>query len=149
MKGIKNEVFYADIRWDNLLRLASQRRIVSTDLPRFPEVRRDLAMELDRETKFRTIREIAFATEKKLLQSINLFDVYQGDKITEGKKSYAISFILQDMERTLTDKEIDAVIENLARAFEQRAGARISKQEIGFRFVKQLCMFVNPIKLNK
>jgi phenylalanyl-tRNA synthetase beta chain len=125
--GISQEVFYADLRWDVLLKLATKRQTVYTELPRYPEVRRDLAMELDKEIKFQTIREIALRTENKLLKSINLFDVYQGDKIAGGKKSYAISFILQDMESTLKDKQIDTVMENLAKAFEDFAGARIRR----------------------
>ncbi len=126
--GIKNEVFYADIRWDVMIREASQTSIVYSELPKYPEVRRDLAMELDKEIKFRTIREIALETEKNLLQRISLFDVYQGDKIEKGKKSFAISFFLQDRKGTLKDKEIDSVMDNLARAFEDKAGARIRKQ---------------------
>jgi phenylalanyl-tRNA synthetase beta chain len=125
--GISQEIFYSDIRWDILLKFAAERQTVYTELPRYPEVRRDLAMELDKGIKFQTIKEIAFNTEKKLLKSINLFDVYQGDKIAGGKKSYAISFILQDMESTLKDKQIDSVMENLAKAFEDSAGARIRK----------------------
>jgi phenylalanyl-tRNA synthetase beta chain len=125
--GIRQEIFYADIRWDLLLKLAAKKQVVYTELPRYPEVRRDLAMELDKEVKFQVIKEIAFKTEKKLLKSINLFDVYQGEKIAGGKKSYAISFILQDMESTLKDKQIDAVMENLAKALEEKAGARIRR----------------------
>lgn len=125
--GIRQEIFYADIRWDVLLKLAAKKQIVYAGLPRYPEVRRDLAMELAKEVKFQAIREIAFKTEKKLLKSINLFDVYQGEKIAGGKKSYAISFILQDMESTLKDKQIDAVMENLAKALEEEAGARIRR----------------------
>jgi phenylalanyl-tRNA synthetase beta chain len=125
--GLKNEVFHADIRWDDLLRMVAHKNTVFSELPRYPEVRRDLAMELNREIKFQTIRKIAFKTEKKLLKRINLFDVYQGEKIAEGKKSYAISFILQDIEGTLTDSQIDAVMEKIAGAFEKETGARIRR----------------------
>ncbi len=125
--GIKNEVFYADIRWSDLLSLAAEKTTLYTKLPKFPQVRRDLAMELDRETRFGTIREIALGTESKLLKSINLFDIYEGDKIASDKKSFAISFILQDTEGTLKDKQIDAVMNKLVRAFEEKAGARIRK----------------------
>lgn len=125
--GIKNEVFYADIRWDELVRHAANKKIVYSELPRFPEVRRDLAMELNREVSFQTIKNIAFETEKNLLKSLNLFDVYEGEKISKNKKSYAITFILQDMERTLKDSQIDAVMNKLATAFEKKAGARIRK----------------------
>ncbi|MFP4366580.1 MAG: phenylalanine--tRNA ligase subunit beta [Bacteroidales bacterium] len=125
--GIKTDVFYADIRWDDLVVHASKKQIVYSELPRFPEVRRDLAMEIDKDVRFETIRDIAMNTEKKLLKRINLFDVYEGDKISEGKKSYAISFILQDMEGTLKDKQIDSVMNKLAIAFEEKAGARIRR----------------------
>ncbi len=125
--GIKTDVFYADIRWDKLVIFSSKGRTVYSELPRFPEVKRDLAMELDREIKFQTIKDIAFETEKKLLRDITLFDIYEGDKIAEGKKSYAVSFILQDMEGTLKDKQIDAVMNKMARAFEEKAGARIRR----------------------
>lgn len=124
---LKSELFYADIHWDNLVRSASTVTIACSELPRFPEVKRDLAMELDKEIKFGKIRKIAFETEKKLLKKLTLFDIYEGDKIEEGKKSYAISFILQDMEGTLKDKEIDAVMEKMAAAFEENAGARIRR----------------------
>ena len=124
---IKNDVFYADIRWDDLILHAAQKSTTFTELPRFPEVRRDFALELDRNIMFAKIREIALNTEHKLLKNINLFDVYEGDNIGEGKKSLAISFILQDAEGTLKDRQIDAVMNNLARAFEEKAGARIRK----------------------
>lgn len=124
---IKTGVFYADIRWDDLISCSSGKKIVYTELPKYPEVRRDLAMELDKKIKFETIKELAYNTEQKLLQRINLFDVYEGDKITSGKKSYAMSFILQDMEGTLTDKQIDSVMEKLASAFEEKTGARIRR----------------------
>jgi phenylalanyl-tRNA synthetase beta chain len=124
---IKNDLFYADIFWDNLLALASKKSTVFSELPRFPEVRRDLALELDTDVKFSTIKEIIYNTEKTLLKSINLFDVYQGDKIAEGKKSYAISFILQSNEGTLTDSRIDAVMNMIASALEDKAGARIRR----------------------
>jgi phenylalanyl-tRNA synthetase beta chain len=124
---IKNDVFYADICWDNLLEQAAKKSTVFSELPKFPEVRRDLALELDTGVKFSTIKDIIWDTEKKLLRSINLFDVYQGDKIGEGKKSYAISFILQSQEGTLTDSLIDAVMERIAGALESKAGARIRR----------------------
>ncbi len=125
--GIKTDVFYADIRWDKLVMFSSKEKTVYTELPRFPEVKRDLAMELDREIRFQTIKDIAFETEKKLLRNITLFDIYEGDKIGEGKKSYAVSFILQDMDETLRDKQIDEVMNRIARAFEEKAGARIRR----------------------
>ncbi len=124
---IKNQVFYADIRWDELISYAAQKTTVYTELPRYPEVRRDLAMEVDKSVNFSIIQEIAFKTEQSLLKNINLFDVYEGENITKGRKSLAISFILQDMEGTLKDRQIDAVMDRLARAFEKNAGARIRR----------------------
>ena len=125
--GIKNEVFCAGIRWNDLVSLSAEKATVFEELPRFPQARRDLAMELDKGVKFSTVREIALNAGQKLLKSITLFDLYEGDKIAEGKKSFAISFILQDMEGTLKDKQIDAVMERLATALEKEAGARIRK----------------------
>jgi phenylalanyl-tRNA synthetase beta chain len=94
-----------------------------SELPRFPEVRRDLALLLDREVTFARLRAIAFSTERKLLRSVTLFDVYEGDKLPAGKKSYALGFVLQDRERTLTDQIIDRVMNNLLVQFEKQAGA--------------------------
>jgi len=125
--GIKTEVYYADIMWDKLVKYSSGKKTVYSELPKFPEVKRDLAIELDREIKFQTIREIAFETERKLLTKLTLFDIYEGDKIAAGKKSYAISFFLQDMEGTLKDCRIDAVMDKMARAFEEKTGARIRR----------------------
>ena len=125
--GLKNEVFYADIIWDNILKLAENIKITFRDLPRFPEVKRDLAMELDKNVKFQTLKDIAYQTEKRFLQKINLFDIYEGSNIAKGKKSLAISFILQDMEGTLKESRIDSVMEKLALAFEKKAGARIRR----------------------
>ncbi len=125
--GLKSRVFYADIRWEVLVTEASKNKITCSELPRFPEVRRDLAMELDRDVNFKTIKEIACKTEKNLLKEIVLFDIYEGEKIAPGKKSYAVSFILQDTKGTMRDETIDAVMVKLTGAFEREAGARIRK----------------------
>ncbi|TVR72599.1 MAG: phenylalanine--tRNA ligase subunit beta [Marinilabiliales bacterium] len=125
--GIKNSVFFASIWWETMVNEASRKKIAYSELPRFPEVRRDLAMELDREVNYSTIKEIAYKTEKKLLKDIVLFDIYEGEKIAPGKKSYAVSFILQDIKGTMRDETIDAVMVKLAGAFEREAGARIRK----------------------
>ena len=126
-QGLKSSVLYTSINWDDVINYASGKKTAYSELPRYPEVRRDLAMELDRDVKYETIKDLAFNTEKKLLQKMTLFDVYEGDKIAEGKKSYAISFILQDIQGTLKDKQIEAVMEKLAKAFETKAGARIRR----------------------
>lgn len=123
---ITADVLYADFNWDALVKLSSKNKTTFKEMPKFPEVKRDLSMVLDRHIHFGEIEKIAFATERKLLKEVNLFDVYQGDKIEQGKKSYAISFILQDTASTLTDAQIDKVMNKLMENFE-KAGAVIRK----------------------
>lgn len=107
------------------MKLIQSNKITFEELPRFPEVRRDLSMVLTSETKFDQIRTVAGKSEKKLLKRISLFDVYEGEKIEKGKKSYAVSFILQDLEKTLTDQQIDKIMKNIAQALEKELGAQI------------------------
>ena len=95
------------------------------ELSKFPEVKRDLALLVDSKVTFAALREVAFATERKLLKRVSLFDVYEGDKLPAGKKSYALSFILEDKSRTLDDKTIERIMTNLARQFEQKCGATV------------------------
>lgn len=122
---IDTEVFFADLIWDSLL-IASKRNIVQfAEIPKFPEVRRDLALLLDSTVRFAEIEKIALATERKLLKSVSLFDVYEGKNLPAGKKSYAVSFILQDSVQTLTDKQIDAVMEKLVKNYEKQLGASL------------------------
>ncbi|MBQ9639262.1 MAG: phenylalanine--tRNA ligase subunit beta [Bacteroidales bacterium] len=121
----KQTVFYADICWDLLLRSLPEKEVVYTEVPRFPEVRRDLALLLRKEITFAQIEEIAHTTERKLLKEINLFDVYEGKGIALGMKSYAVSFTLQDKTKTLTDKQIDSVMQRLQKSFEEKLGALI------------------------
>ncbi|MFZ7107396.1 MAG: phenylalanine--tRNA ligase subunit beta [Bacteroidota bacterium] len=124
---IQAEVAYADIDWDLLLQRAKKKPVKSTELSKFPPVRRDLSMVLDRTVSYAQLEALAFKTEKKLLRSLNLFDVYEGDKIEAGKKSYAISFLLQDDTQTLTDQQIDKVMERLMSSFEGELGAVIRR----------------------
>lgn len=121
----KQEVFCADFDWDRVLRLFPKKGIEYREIAKFPEVRRDLALLLDKHISFETLEKIAFQSEKSLLKSVNLFDVYEGDKLPEGKKSYALSFILQDEEKTLTDKQIEKVMEKLRKAFEEQTAAKL------------------------
>ncbi len=123
--GIKQEVFFAEIDFDLLLKATRKHKITATELPKYPEVKRDLALLVDKSVAFSTLRAVAFATERKLLKSVALFDVYQGDKLPEGKKSYALSFILEDKSQTLTDKAIERTMANLQAAFEKQCGATI------------------------
>lgn len=122
---IKQEVFYADINWDNVLSLVSKTNIVYEDIPKYPEVKRDFALLLDSKTTFKEVHDLAFQTERNLLKSINLFDVYTGKKLPEGKKSYAVSFTLQDQKSTLTDKQIDKIMGKLKNRYEKELGAEL------------------------
>ena len=108
-----------------LLKIIKIHAISFHELPKYPSVRRDLALLLDRGVKFSQIRDIAFKTEKNILQDVNLFDVYESDSLGKNKKSYAVSFILRDDLKTLTDKNIDKVMNNLIRAFEKELNAQI------------------------
>ena len=120
--GIKQEVFYADFNWATILKLISN-KIKFSEIPKYPEVRRDLALLIDNGVTYESIYKIAKQTEKEVLKNIDLFDVYQGDNLSEGKKSYALSFILQDNSKTLTDEQIDKIMNKLQKNFETELGA--------------------------
>ncbi len=121
---IDSEVFFADINWSNLL-AAYNNVVKSNEIPKYPEVRRDLALLLNKDIKFQQIKELAFQTERKILKEVSIFDVYEGKGVDANKKSYAVSFILRDEERTLNDHQIDKTIENLRKAFEEKLGAKL------------------------
>ncbi len=121
---IKQDIYYADFLWDNLLKIA-EGSIMYQEVPKFPEVRRDLALLVDKNILFSQIEEIAIQTEKKLLQKVGLFDIYEGNKIDNNKKSYAVSFILQDEGKTLTDKEIEKIMARFIKTFQEKLGATI------------------------
>jgi phenylalanyl-tRNA synthetase beta chain len=121
---IEQPVFFADLDWDLLLRKSSQ-EVKYTGLNKYPSVRRDLALIVDIETEFESIRQLAFNVERKLLKEVSLFDVFESDKLGMGKKSYAVSFIIQDEFKTLTDQRVDKLMANLLSAFEQKLGARL------------------------
>ena len=122
---IDNPVYYADLDWNMLLRLNKQYKPVINDLPKFPEVKRDFALLVDKSVKFADLAKAALAAEKKLLKAVNLFDVYEGKNLEAGKKSYALSFILQDTENTLKDKQIEAIMAKLQKIFEEKFGAKL------------------------
>ena len=122
---IDNPVYYADLDWNMLLRLNKQYKPVINDLPKFPEVKRDFALLVDKSVKFADLAKAAMAAEKKLLKAVNLFDVYEGKNLEAGKKSYALSFILQDTENTLKDKQIEAIMAKLLKTFEEKFGAKL------------------------
>jgi phenylalanyl-tRNA synthetase beta chain len=121
---IKQEVFYADYNWNLILKLLSN-KIKFTDIPKYPEVRRDLALLVDKSVAFDKIYTIARQTEKTLLKEINLFDVFEGENLPEGKKSYAISFTIQDNSKTLTDSQIEKIMNKLQSNFETELGASL------------------------
>ena len=122
---LKQEVYFLEMDFDRLLKASKKHRIAAEELSKFPEVKRDLALLVDKEVTFEKLRSIALSTEKKLLKSVSLFDVYEGDKLPAGKKSYALSFVLEDKSQTLTDKVIDKVMNNLMSQFERQAGAQV------------------------
>ncbi|WP_183577076.1 phenylalanine--tRNA ligase subunit beta [Mucilaginibacter sp. X5P1] len=121
------DVFYADFNFDLVLALARKNKIVYQEISKFPAVRRDLSMLIDKNVSFGTLKQIAQKTERKLLKEVNVFDVYEGDKLPAGKKSYALSFIIEDIEKTLTDKAIDSIMQKLIYNLEKEAGAEIRK----------------------
>ena len=121
--GIKQPVFAAEISWPALFELVKRNRIRYMELPKFPEVRRDLAILLDESVTYADLRKSAFRVGKKLLKQVGLFDVYRGDKIAEGKKQYALSFVLQDLDRTLTDNDVERIMSKLLSTFQNEFGA--------------------------
>lgn len=120
---VNGEVFYADFNWDNILALVGKTKLEFTEIPKFPSVRRDLALLLDKKITYKELEELAFNSERKLLKAVNLFDIYEGDKLEAGKKSYAVSFMLQDEEATLNDKQIDNVMQKLIKTYTEKLGA--------------------------
>ena len=123
--GIKQELYYADFNWDLILNLVLNTKIKYSEVSKFPSVKRDLSLLIDKEVTFKELNTIAKQTETKILKSVNLFDVYVGDKLPEGKKSYALSFILEDNTKTLTDKYIDKVMNKLISSYETKVGAEV------------------------
>ncbi len=119
------EVYYAELNWDNLMRHALRNKVTYTELPKFQAVKRDLALLVDDAVAFADIERIAYETERKLLKEVTLFDVYEGDKLPAGKKSYAVSFLLQDAEKTLNDKQIDNVMTRMIAALTKQLNAEL------------------------
>ncbi|HSA04759.1 MAG TPA: phenylalanine--tRNA ligase subunit beta, partial [Tenuifilaceae bacterium] len=111
--------------WDILLKQSTKNKISYTELPKYPEVRRDLALLIDTAVTYEQVRKLAYATERKLLKNVNLFDVYQGKNLPEGKKSYAVSFTLQDESKTLTDEQIERTMKRLIDAYTKDLGAQL------------------------
>lgn len=122
---IPAEVYFADIAWQQVMRLIRKEKVSYTDLPKYPAVSRDLALLIDKSIEFQRIEAIAYQTERKLLKEVRLFDVYEGKNLPAGKKSYAVNFILQDETRTLNDKAIDAIMQKLIQNLTKQLGAEL------------------------
>ncbi|WP_461633003.1 phenylalanine--tRNA ligase subunit beta [Labilibaculum euxinus] len=118
-------VYYADFDWETLIGEATKNKVAYTEIPKYPAVKRDLALLIDKATSFAEIKTIAFNCEKSMLKSVSLFDIYEGEKLGADKKSYAVSFILQDTEKTLEDKQIDKIMQKLIKSYEKQLGAQI------------------------
>jgi len=122
---IKQDVFYAHIEFDRMLEQLKRHTISFRGLPKYPSVRRDLALLVNKDTRFEEIKKLAFETEKNILRDVGLFDVYESDSLGKNKKSYAVSFVLRDDKRTLTDKVIEKIMKKLLTVFEKELGAQI------------------------
>ena len=122
---IDQEVYYADLNWKSLVKDALKVKVEQEEIAKFPPVKRDLALLVSKNVKFADIEKLAFETDRKLLKSVNLFDVYEGKNLPEGTKSYAVSFIIQDTEKTLVDKQIDGLMQKLIKNFETKLGAQL------------------------
>ena len=122
---IDQEVFYADLNWNAILSELGKHKVQYAEISKFPEVKRDLALLIDKNVTFAEIEKIAYETERKLLKKVTLFDVYEGKNLETGKKSYAVSFILQDETKTLTDSQIEGIIKKMLGNFENKLGAKL------------------------
>lgn len=122
---VEGQVFFADFDWDQLLKIIRKNVIKFKEVSKFPAVKRDLSLLIDEAVTFKQLETIAYKTERKLLKEVKVFDVYKGDKIPEGKKSYALSFIIEDDEKTLMDKQIDAIVQKLILNFEKEVSAEV------------------------
>lgn len=125
--GIKQAVFYADFNWQSIFKTVKQHDVLYQEVPKFPVVRRDLALVIDKNIKFDAIEQLAYKTEKRILKAVNLFDIFESEALGEGKRSYAVSLFLQNPEKTLNDKQIDKMMNRFIEVFEQELGAIIRR----------------------
>ena len=123
--GLDNPVYYAELNWTALMKVIKKNEVLYTEISKFPAVSRDLALLVDADVEFAQIEQIARQAEKKLLKKVELFDVYEGDKLPAGKKSYAVNFILQDEEKTMGDKQIDAIMQKLIANLKKQLNAEL------------------------
>ena len=122
---IDTPVYYAELNWTALMKVIRKQKVEFTEIPKYPAVSRDLALLIDKSVEFQQIEDIARQTERKFLKKVELFDVYEGDKLPAGKKSYAVNFILQDAEKTMGDKQIDAIMQKLIAQLTAKLGAQL------------------------
>ena len=122
---IENPVFFADLDWKLLMKTIRNQAVKYAEISKFPAVSRDLALLIDQNVEFGRIEQIAYQTEKKLLKAVTLFDVYEGKNLPAGKKSYAVNFILQDTEKTMSEKAIDAIMQKLIQQLTKQLGAEL------------------------
>ena len=122
---IKADVYFAELEWTVLMKAIRNHKVTFSDISKYPEVRRDLSLLIDKGVTFDAIKKIVQKADKRLIKSVSLFDVYEGDKIADGKKSYAISIIIQDEEKTLNDKQIDRLMEQIMKSLDTEIGAKI------------------------
>ena len=125
MFDIEQPVFFADLNWQQLMKTVRNQKVVATDIAKYPAVSRDLALLLDKSVEFGEVERIAYQTEKKLLREVRLFDVYEGKNLPEGKKSYAVNFILQDESKTMGDKQIDSIMQKLIQNLTKQLNAEL------------------------
>ena len=122
---IETDVYYAELSWTLLMKEIKKSKVTFSEISKFPAVKRDLALLLEKNVQFAEIEKIATESERKLLKDVALFDVYEGKNLPAGKKSYAVSFYLQDEGKTLNDKQIDAIMKKIQTNLEQKLGAQL------------------------
>ena len=125
MLDIDREVYFADLNWKQLMKAIRNNSVVYAEISKYPAVSRDLALLIDKDVEFGQIEKVAYATEKKLLKEVSLFDVYEGKNLEPGKKSYAVNFVLQDETKTLNDKQIDGIMNKLIANLQTQLGAKL------------------------
>ena len=123
--GIDSPVYYAEINWNGLMKMIKKGKVLFSPISKYPSVSRDLALLIDKDVDFATIEQIARQSERKLLKRVELFDVYEGKNLPAGKKSYAVNFILQDEQKTLNDKQIDAIMQKMIQNLKKQIGAEL------------------------
>ena len=122
---VSQPVYYAEINWNTLMKLIKGNKVLYKEISKYPSVSRDLALLIDKSIEFSQIEDIAKQSEKKLLKKVELFDVYEGKNLPEGKKSYAVNFVLQDESKTLNDKQIDAIMNKIITNLKNKLGAQL------------------------